>query len=381
MEQSSDSERPVSATARSDPSARRSDRDVLSDLLATLRVSGGRYRASELGAPWGITFGVRRVATFHALLRGVCWLRVDSHRFALGEGDLVILLDGREHTLSDRPFGPAVRVDFDERPGRALARCGGPGPTSLLVCGEIEIVEAGSHPLLSSLPRLIHLPSSTGPNDVLGATLALIEMETARPRAGTATVVARLAEALFVQAVRLWVERERAPTGWIAAQRDPRLARVIAAMHDTPARGWSLPALAKIGGMSRTVLAERFQHIVGEPPVRYLSRLRMHLAARALLERPDDTIDEIAARVGYRSSAAFARAFRRFHGVGPRTLRLRRHAVGDGASGSVRAEAATEARRSPTAPPLRSSACAVRDGPDQELSARCLPARTMDSGR
>jgi AraC-like DNA-binding protein len=303
------------------PRARVAPADPLSDLLATIRVTGGRYRASLLGAPWGITFGARRVAAFHAVLAGRCWLRAGAVTCALEQGDLIILLDGREHTLGDTRDGRAVRVDFEDRPEPDVRRYGGPGDTTLLVCGEIDIAEAGSHPLLCALPRVLHLPASAHPDAVLGATLALLGREAGAPRAGTASVIARLGEAMFVQAVRLWAERADTSPGWMSAQRDPGLARVIAAMHATPHEDWSLAALAKVGGMSRTVLAERFASTVGEPPATYLTRLRMHLAARALRERPDDSIDAIATRVGYQSAIAFARAFKRAHGRTPGAYR------------------------------------------------------------
>lgn len=303
-------DRPLLSTDRPDA--------VLSELVSTLRFSAGRYACSDLGAPWGIAFAARSSAIFHVVERGACWLRLGGEApIALGPGELVLLPRGDEHALADEPDRSARLVDFDAQPdGRVRAR-GGAGARTRLVCGELRIDDRAAHPLLVGLPRVVHV-RATVERGWLEPTLALIAAEASEPRSGASVVVARLSEALFVQAVRAWAEERGGGTGgWSGALRDPAVARALASIHAEPARPWTLDALARTAGVSRTLLAERFARTVGEPPGTYLVRWRMALAARALRDEPSASIADVAARVGYESESSFGRAFKRVHGTSP----------------------------------------------------------------
>jgi AraC-like DNA-binding protein len=191
-----------------------------------------------------------------------------------------------------------------------------------LLCGSFRFGQGDGHPLIAVLPPLICIKGQEGrPLEWLDLTLRFLASETRRPRAGSDSMVTRLTELLFVQIVRAWIEEQpEGHGGWLGALRDGRIARVLGLMHGEPGRAWSVPTLARAAGMSRATLARRFTSLVGEAPLTYLSRWRMHVAA-GLLRSHSLSVAEAAARVGYQSEAAFSRVFRKVVGVAPAAYR------------------------------------------------------------
>lgn len=145
--------------------------------------------------------------------------------------------------------------------------------------------------------------------------------ESGQRRAGTDAVLAKLSELLFLEAIRRYLESLPAgEQGWLAGLRDPYVSRALALLHREPARGWTVDELGRETGLSRSALADRFATLIGEPPMQYLTRWRLALAARALAEERAP-VGRVAERVGYESEAAFNRAFKREFGLPPAAWR------------------------------------------------------------
>jgi AraC-like DNA-binding protein len=204
----------------------------------------------------------------------------------------------------------------------------GAGPAEVhLVCGFLGCDARPFNPLLASLPRVLRASDREGSaGGWLSRLVEVAEAEARNPHPGGEAVLARLSELMFVEVVRRHLESlppDR--TGWLAGLRDPHVGKALAALHARPGDPWTIDALGHEVGLSRSALAERFTHLVGEPRIPYLGRWRMQVAA-GLLAATHDGMAAIGARVGYASEAAFNRAFKKLVGVPPATWRRRRAA-------------------------------------------------------
>jgi AraC-like DNA-binding protein len=190
-----------------------------------------------------------------------------------------------------------------------------------IVCGYLGCDARPFNPLLAALPRVLHASGTAG---TLGTLFGFALAEARDATVGSESVLSLLSELMFVEVVRNYVRAlppER--TGWLAALRDPVVAAALTAIHASPGRAWSVASLGHEVGASRSVLAERFTRLVGEPPMQYVARWRMQAAAHQLLSTTD-TVAAVAERVGYESEAAFTRAFKKIVGTTPTTWRRRR---------------------------------------------------------
>jgi AraC-like DNA-binding protein len=302
--------------------------DPLGEALHFLRMSGTSYCTSELTAPWGLQLPrVKGGLTFHVLASGACWLEVPgTQRLRLAQGDLALVPHGEGHRLASGP-GAATRPIDDLPHDRVSARYkilrhGGGGAATHLVCGAVRFDHPAAHRLMAELPRIIHVPaSSSRSTEWLEGTLRFMAAEAREPRPGGETVITRLADILVIQAIRSWMETDpAAQTGWLGALRDPQIGRAIALVHREPGRDWALGSLAREVGMSRSAFAARFAELVGEPAMHYVARWRMHVAV-GWLKEDHAAVGELAGRLGYRSEAAFSRAFKRFIGAPPGAVR------------------------------------------------------------
>jgi AraC-like DNA-binding protein len=314
--------------------------DVLSDVLRAVRLTGAVYFDFELSSPWVaeappsrniaamVMPGAQRVIEYHLIARGACWGHaVGDEPIRLSEGDLLVFPQGDAHVLASAP-GMRATPDMSmfARPTTALPlvyELGGGGPDRVrLVCCFLGCDERPFNPLLTALPKVIHL-SAAGDHAMTGwlATLLNIAVrESGSARAGTENVLARLAELMFVEAVRRYIESlPPAQTGWLAGLRDPVVGQALSAVHAEPAAAWTVERLARLVGVSRSVLAERFAEMVGEPPMQYVALWRMQLASRLLAD--GGHVAGVAAQVGYESEAAFSRAFKKLVGQAPATWR------------------------------------------------------------
>jgi len=199
---------------------------------------------------------------------------------------------------------------------------GGGQERARLVCGFLGCDERPYNPLLTALPTVIHLAASGSQATTgwLGTLLNIAVKESGSARAGGENVLARLSELLFVEAIRRYLESlPPAQTGWLAGLRDPVVGQALAALHGQPTDAWTVERLARLVGLSRSVFAERFTEMVGQPPMQYLALWRMQLASRLLVE--GGQVAAVAGAVGYESEAAFSRAFKKLVGQAPATWR------------------------------------------------------------
>jgi len=316
--------------------------DVLSDVLRAVRLTGAVYFDFELSSPWVadtppscdiahlVMPGAERVIEYHVVARGTAWVQhAGGSPVHLREGDLIILPQGDAHVLSSTP-GMTGKADLAmfARGTKTLPlvyeRGGGGSERTRLVCGFLGCDERPYNPLLASLPRLIHLSADPAMRaSWLGTIMNIAVTEARDSRPGSENVLARLAELMFVEALRRYLETlPAAELGWLAGVRDGVVGQALAAMHGEPRRTWTVEDLARVAGVSRSVLAERFTAMVGQPPMQYLALWRMQLASRLLLDGVN--VAAVADAVGYESEAAFSRAFKKLVGEAPATWRAPR---------------------------------------------------------
>jgi AraC-like DNA-binding protein len=306
--------------------------DVLADTLHGFGMSGVFYAVSELAAPWGIAMPpLPGTMVFHLLTYGAAVIEVERERVEVRPGDLLLVPHGRGHTILDVDGSPPTplfdlpRVEQTERYERV--RVTGDGDRTELVCGAVSFTGLGVGRLVRSLPPVIMVARDED-SGWQRAALEVIAAESRHPQPGSDVVTARLADVLVVQAVRAWLEAAAPDRGWVAGLRDPLLGRALSAFHADPAAPWSLDSLARTAGMSRSAFAARFTDLMGETAIGYVTAWRMDLAARLVAEQ-SLPLSRVAERVGYRSEAAFNRAFRRAHGQTPGAFARRRTAFLD----------------------------------------------------
>ena len=308
--------------------------DPLGEALHLLRMSGSFYCRSEFRAPFGIALpAMPDCLMFHVVTAGQCWLEVDDVAPSLLQpGDLVVVPHGEGHRLTSAPGIGAARL-FD-LPREAVSeryeilRHGGRGAETLVVCGAVRFEQPTARHLVTLLPRVLRADGSRSRHgDWIRSTLAFIADEARKLRPGGEAVITRLADILVIQAIRAWIEEDpAAQTGWLGALQDRQIGRAVALMHRDPAHPWTLASLASEVAMSRSAFAARFTALVGVPAMRYLARWRMHVAT-TLLREDGPGVADLAGRLGYRSEAAFSRAYKRVSGDAPGAVR-RRSAAG-----------------------------------------------------
>lgn len=314
--------------------------DTLSDVLRAVRLTGAVYFAIEASAPWvaetppgpaiapHIVHGVEHVINYHVLIAGTCWAGLlDQPAVHLQAGDVIVFPQGDAHVISSAPgMRGAPDPELHRRASQGalpvtLSIQGGGAERVQVICGFLGCDARPFNPLLASLPRMIHLRGTGEGGSAVRRLVELALSESTAPRAGSDCVLARLSELLFVEVVRQHVAAlPPETTGWFAGLRDESIGRALQLLHRRPATDWSLDALAKEAGLSRSVLAERFVQLVGVPPMQYLAQWRIQLAA-ALLRSSQAGLAEIAEGVGYGSEAALSRAFKRLVGVAPALYR------------------------------------------------------------
>jgi len=302
--------------------------DPLGEALHVLRMRGTFYSRCEFTAPWALVLPcLPGSMMFHVVTAGRCWLEVDgAEARSLQPGDLGLVPHGLGHRLNSEPGVPGVdlwdapREELSER--YEVIRMGGGGAPTEMVCGTVEFDHPAARHLVSLLPAVISVETWHRPEtEWIGSTLRFMAAEARARRPGGEAVITRLADILVIQAIRAWIEHDpAAQTGWLRALRDKQIGRALTLVHRDPARDWTVATLADEVAMSRSAFAARFTELVGEPAMHYVTRWRMQLA-HSWLSEEDATVGELALRLGYRSEAAFSRAFKRFLGVSPGAVR------------------------------------------------------------
>ena len=305
--------------------------DPLGEALHFLRMNGAFYCRSELTAPWGMTMmAMPGYVWFHVVTTGRLLLESgDAEPTLLQPGDLGLVPHGEGHVLRSEPGVAAPGVLDLEREQVSdryeILRHGGGGAPTTLICGAVRFDHPAARNLVEILPPLLHIEASASPQgDWMQSTLRLMAVEARELRPGGEAVITRLGDILVIQAIRSWIETDPAArSGWLGALQDPQIGRALSLIHRDPARDWTVAALADELAMSRSAFAARFTELVDEPAMQYVTRWRMNVALNALKEE-GATVGELADRLGYRSEAAFARAFKRVMGAPPGALEARR---------------------------------------------------------
>jgi AraC-like DNA-binding protein len=321
--------------------------DALSEVLGAVRLTGAVFLDMELRARWSyLTAPARAIADvlmpeadhvipYHLVTEGTCYARLpDGDPVELAVGDLIVFPRGDRHVLATSSQA-AVHMDPIEITGDSLDellrrgdvtpfRHGRSGTTTRIVCGFLACDARLAEPMLGSLPRLLKVSMrNEGTAAWVRSSIRHSVAESTSSRPGAAMVLARLSEVLFAEAIRHYMEAlPPGQTGWLAALRDRHLGRTLSLMHERPAHPWTVEALARQVGLSRSVLGQRFNTLIGVPPMQYLNRWRISLAA-ARLREGNASIIRIATDVGYESEAAFSRAFKREFGLPPASWRRR----------------------------------------------------------
>lgn len=295
--------------------------DVLADLLSVSLLPNALYRSIEARSPWGIHVPARYRAGFYLVVRGAALLEVDGERpRALSTGDVAFIPQGTAHTIRDETARNAIPAH--DGPGcrtAGPARIGGAGTPTTLFAGFFEH-DGGTKPaLLERAPRVFVLAASDGASRPwIASTVELMLAEIVSPGPASTLVLQRLADVLFIQALR-WLST-RHGCGPVSALTDPPVHQALSLMHARVDERWTVAKLAARVGLSRSGFASRFTAVVGDPPLQYLARLRMARAAE-LLRETDDSVARIAERVGYESVPSFNKAFKRWQGTSPGALR------------------------------------------------------------
>jgi AraC-like DNA-binding protein len=313
--------------------------DVLSDVLKLVTLKGAVFYHAEFSAPWSFCSPQSRVIApyigadaahviiYHFVLEGSAWAELENGgRVTLQPGDIVVFPHGHPHRVGSgsggEPMDTSKQLDRIFAQDVVPVKLGGGGETTRFICGFMSCDPQIGRLLLETLPPLLTVNIR---QDAAGEWLEksiLFTVSNAGARgAGDEAVLAKLSEALFVETLRRYLTALPAvDTGWLAGARDPEVGKALGLLHRRPGRPWTIADLAAEVGVSRAVLAERFRQVLGEPPIAYLTRWRLRLGARQLVNSSRG-VAEIAAEVGYDSEAAFNRAFKRCFGVPPARYR------------------------------------------------------------
>lgn len=301
--------------------------DPLDDVFAAMRVQSAVYARLETRAPWGLSLAGGQSARFGLVVRGSCLLQVEGRAgtISLTAGDCYVLAGGSPYVLCDDLKTPRVscvqavrdKVGGVVELGAADTTAKNAGTQATIICGWFSFDEASAQPLTDLIPPVLHVRMDQARSNTLQASLQLLAMETAEPDMGSGIVVSRLADIIFVHAIRAHIANAGDDElGWLTALADKKLGAALRAMHKDMAHNWTVESLARVAGLSRSAFALRFKEKVGESPLEYLTRWRMFKAG-CLLRQHDKSLGEIADLVGYESDVAFNKAFKRVKGVPP----------------------------------------------------------------
>ncbi len=295
---------------------------VLEDVLDTLRFRGNIFFRSQLASPWGISLASLKRPRFHISLKGDFVVGVDNSdkSIAINEMEIVLLPHGDMHWIADNKNSERVS---EIETGKACA-LGNPlfqqgNITNKILCGLVYFDDEIFHPILDSLPSVLHF-SNIHDKDPIWMTVLLIEAEASKIKGNRSSIVDRLTEVLFLQLLHKFVNESTELSGFLAALRDQRVHKVLEHIHQQPQFAWTLDLLGDRVGMSRATLVRQFKLAVGVPPMTYISQWRM-MKAYNLLKYSNRSVEYVAETVGFSSSRTLNKAFQRQFGFTPKILR------------------------------------------------------------
>ena len=314
--------------------------DALSDVLRVAHLTGGVFLRAEFFAPWCIASRLTpehcspvlgpasHMMIFHYVAEGEVHIQIEGEQDEdlIETGEVVLLPRNDMHLMGSDLSLPAVPGKEVIRPprdgGLFSIHHGGTGSCTRMVCGFLGCASTEGNPVISSLPPLLRVKlQQGGAAEWIRSTFQYAAEEVSAGRPGSETVLAKVSELLFVEAVRRYAEElPDGRTGWFSGLRDPHVARALALLHRDITRRWTVDDLGREVGMSRSALADRFIRLIGVPPMHYLATWRMQVATQKLRDT-SDSLAQVAETVGYDSEAAFSRAFKKAFGTAPATWR------------------------------------------------------------
>jgi AraC-like DNA-binding protein len=325
------------------PDFKKDNVDVMAQVLEAVHLTAAVFGRMELGAPWRLQVPAHDYLSFYVIARGSAWLELPAQdhlcnhiegdgtarptTIPLSAGDAVLLPRVSAHMLRDTTGQATIPLQFDYQGcPRVLTgevgRYGGDGPVTSLITGHFTLGTASRNALLASLPPAIHLPANTslGNASAVSSIISLIIHESVSPGPGGTIALGRLADLLFIHALRIWIASAGKNACGLRALADPAIGEALRLIHARLDEPWTVERLAAAVGLSRSGFAARFTELVGESPLQYLAQWRMTKAAQLLREH-DDSVATIASKVGYANTVAFTKAFSRLQGVGPGAYR------------------------------------------------------------
>lgn len=316
--------------------------DPLSDLLKAVRLTGAVFFDVIGRDPWvaeqpsremvlpKVLAGADHLISYHVVTEGRCYgSTLDGEAYPIEAGEVIVFTQGDAHVMSSDPgmrANPVKAENIDAVAAGPLpffANFGDGSPSTKLVCGFLACDAGPFNPLIEHLPPVIIGKSKEGDGGWLSQFIRIAMLESADKRAGGESILARLSELMFIEVVRQHLE-SLAPeeAGWLAGLRDPSVGKALSVIHARPLEDWTIERLGREAGVSRSVLAERFNELVGMPPMHYLAKWRIQIAS-GLLSAGNTNIATVAAESGYSSEASFSRAFKKMVGVPPSEWRRR----------------------------------------------------------
>src|SRR3954467_12261536 len=315
--------------------------DALSDVLRVAHLTGGVFLHADFFAPWCMSARVApehcapalgptsHLILYHYVVEGELRVQIegeDEEDLIIGAGEVVLLPRNDPHLMgSDLSLPPVAGSDIIRPPqdgGLASIHHGGDGEVTRMICGFLGCAGGEGNPVISTLPALLKLNvEQASAAEWIRSTFRYAAEEVSAGRPGSGTVLAKLSELLFVEAVRRYAETlPDGQTGWLAGLRETHVARALALLHGHITRSWTVDDLSREVGLSRSALADRFIHLIGVPPMHYLASWRMQVATQKLRDT-SASLAQVAQMVGYDSEAAFSRAFKKAFGTPPATWR------------------------------------------------------------
>jgi AraC-like DNA-binding protein len=311
------------------------DVDLVGEAISAMRTGEPQAARALLTPPWGLRFTAAGGAGVQVILRGTAWLLPPNggDPIHMAAGDVALVRREQPHGMADDPSTPLYDVTLDEhddaehwpRDGSAMDDR---VPGTVLIGATYHLNGARPHPLLESLPDVIHLPARIGAAATVRTVVELLGAEMDIERPGVSAAVPALLDLLLLYTMRTWLESTTQPVGWARALQDPALSAALRAIQHRPDLPWTVASLAGEASLSRAAFARRFTALTGQPPLTYLTWVRMTLASR-LLQTTDAPMQTIAGRVGYSSEYAFSKAFKRELGLAPAHYRRRQRAAGE----------------------------------------------------
>jgi AraC-like DNA-binding protein len=297
--------------------------DALSTLIEATKLQGVVYSKIFNHAPWGIDAVQDNNSQYWRLVSGACFIGLPNGQLIeMQEGELVFIPHGSAHWIADKPGSLRISAaDYVKARLAGIPIFGGHGAETTLIGGHFHFEDGLIHPFLKDLPQIIRIPKfETERQLLLQQNIRLIWAELNNDEQGSRAMLKALAEILFIQIIRAYLEQDIPDIGFLAALKDARISKALKLIHDSPGSDWTMESMADSVGMSRSVFFNRFKNLVGETPSNYLTGWRIR-KAKELLVTANTKITDIAASVGYQSEAAFNRIFKSKTGKTPALYR------------------------------------------------------------